>query len=169
MSKYTKRVQQAVSKSVLDCMLMRYSVAQTAAHIEKVHNIKLKDSMVETWRYRLRKNSREEYKELMKDDFSYHYTFMQRIDELKLLQYKQWDLYEATTSDFVKHNCLKELHSLSVSLANLYHDLPMISLSTTANRDNNKNGNISQTLSVPLQTREPTEWEQREYGERTIS
>ena len=143
MSKYTKRVKESIIKSVLDCYLMRYSVAQTVEHIDRVHHIKVKESMVETWRYRQRNMSREEYKELMKDDFSYHYTFMQRIDELKLLQYKQWDLYEQTDSDFVKHNCLKELHALSVSLANLYHDLPMISLSTT------RNGDISQTVQIP--------------------
>lgn len=142
MSKYTRRTQEALQKSVLDCMLMRYSVAQTVEYIERSHHIKVKESMVETWRYRHRKFSKEEYRELMKDDFSYHYTFMQRIDELKLLQYKQWDLYQTTPSDFVKHNCLKELHALSVSLANLYHDLPMISLSTT----NQGHGDISETV-----------------------
>ena len=51
---------------------------------------------------------------------------MDRIDEIRNLQRKQWDLYNEYKSPFLRLRVLTELRSLTETMTNLYDLLPAV-------------------------------------------
>ena len=74
-------------------------------------------------------------KHLQQDHFAFIRLFFDRVEEIKYLQRKQWEIINNNPNSPDLHlSCMKELHSLAISLADLYDVLPAI-VSTTPNFD----------------------------------
>ncbi len=125
--KFNKQKREEIQQYVIDCSMMRYSLQQTIDFLYSKTGIKISEAMISKIRARIKRDAQSEFNKLREDQFEYHYQFLQRIQELRKCQQIQYDLYEKSDSDFVRHNCIKEYHALTISLTNLYLDLPSIS------------------------------------------
>jgi hypothetical protein len=53
--------------------------------------------------------------------------FFRRASELEKLQKEQWRLYNDNTDNpYLQKDCLRELHQLTITLANMYDALPQL-------------------------------------------
>lgn len=111
---------------VLDCMVTRMTPEETIDRVQKELGFTIKYQTLCSLRMRMRKEQQDYLHKLRTDNFEYNYEFLQRIIEIRNLQRKAWDLHDTTQSDFIKINCIKEIHSLTKSLADLYDVAPLI-------------------------------------------
>jgi hypothetical protein len=140
--KFSKEKREELKQYILDCYIMRYSLPQTIQFIEAKCGVKICESMISKFRTQLKRDSQKEFANLRNDQFEYHYQFLQRIQEVRKCQQIQWELYEKSNSEVVRHNCIKEYHALTISLANLYLDMPHIS----DIRPNRTNGELQEKI-----------------------
>jgi hypothetical protein len=124
--KFTKQKREEIQQYVIDCQLMRYSLQQTIDFLSLKSGVKISERMISKIRTRIKRDAQAEFNKLREDNFEYHYQFLQRIQELRKCQQIQYELYENADTDFVRHNCIKEYHALTISLTNLYLDMPSI-------------------------------------------
>ena len=117
-----------VKRLVLDCIIMHCSIDDTIDYVQKILNLKLAYDTMAHIRSSLKRDAKKEFERLRQDRFEYQYQFMQRIVEIENLQRKQWQIYnENSQKPLIQLNCLKELHALTITLANLYDLVPAIS------------------------------------------
>ena len=126
MPKYTKKQTQAIKHMVLDCMVTRMTPEETIDRIQRELGYTIKYNTLTALRMRMRNEQQDYLQKLRSDNFEYNYEFLQRIIEIRNLQRKAWDLHDKTDSDFIKINCIKEIHSLTKSLADLYDVCPLV-------------------------------------------
>lgn len=123
----TEHQSEKVKRLVLDCILMHYSINDTIDYVEKIIHVKLAYTTMAHIRSSLRKDAKKKFNRLRQDRFEYQYQFMQRIIEIENLQRIQWQIYnENSKKPLIQVNCLKQLHSLTITLANLYDLVPVI-------------------------------------------
>ena len=127
----TEHQSEKVKRLVLDCILMQCSIDDTIDYVKKIIHVKLAYTTIAHIRSSLKRESKKEFDRLRQDRFEYQYQFMQRIIEIENLQRKLWQIYNENSENkpnqpLIQLNCLKELHALTISLANLYDLAPII-------------------------------------------
>ena len=104
-----------------DKSLHRICIASIKRHTMKPYDFK----------YTSYYESKEEFEKLRNGDFSYKLAFIDRIDEIRNLQRKQWELFDKYSKKedkqpYLQQRCLIELRSLTETLTNLYDLLPAV-------------------------------------------
>ena len=110
---------------------MHCSINDTIDYVQRTLNVKLAYTTIAHIRSSLKRDTKKEFERLRQDRFEYQYQFMQRIIEIENPPAKLWQIYNENSEDksnkpLIQLNCLKELHALTITLANLYDLVPVI-------------------------------------------
>lgn len=163
--KLTKLQRDRLRRYVLDGMLMRLSPEENLIYIRSKINLKLSDRYVRHMRNKLKQERLEEYKKLKMQRYDFVLQYLERIEEIRNLQKKQWDMFNDNEGNVITQQmCLKELHSLTNSLANLYDILPAISL-TESNQYYDQGNQEHQVVSSNTEERGGEEGESESAGD----
>src|SRR5215831_7474059 len=126
MSRFTNKVKLRIKQYVLDATIQRLSPDETIDYVESKIHERVSKRHIEYLKTVIKRQSRDEFEKLRSDGLSYKLAFMDRIDEIRNLQAKQWDLYREYKSPFLRLRCLTELRSLTETMTNLYDLLPAV-------------------------------------------
>src|SRR5262252_6330244 len=126
MSRFTNKVKLRIKQYVLDATIQRLSPDETIDYVESKIHERVSKRHIEYLKTVIKRQSRDEFEKLRSDGLSYRIAFMDRIDEIRNLQRKQWDLYNEYKSPFLRLRVLTELRSLTETMTNLYDLLPAV-------------------------------------------
>ena len=126
MTKLRRREREKLKQLVADSILNRFTTDETIDYIDRVLHVKFKENYIQKVKKWLREDMQEQFCELRRDKFAYIHEYLNRINELKELQRQNHILLAKSSDANLQHRCMIELHSLTVSLANLYDALPAI-------------------------------------------
>ena len=113
---------------IVECEVQRFTVEESMAYIKE----KLKDEIsVEHFYYmkrQIKKKLGAKLSYLRKDRTAFiAEIFFRRVSELEKLQKEQWRLYNDNSDNpYLQKDCLRELHQLTITLANMYDALPQL-------------------------------------------
>jgi hypothetical protein len=112
----------------VECEVQRFTVEESMAYVKE----RLKDEIsVDHFYYmkrQIKKNLGTKLSYLRKDRTAFiAEIFFRRVSELEKLQKEQWRLYNDNTDNpYLQKDCLRELHQLTITLANMYDALPQL-------------------------------------------
>jgi hypothetical protein len=118
---------------VTDSILNRLTTEETLDYIERSLKVRFTPRYIQIVKKWLREDMRIEFSQLRADKYAYIHEYQNRINELKDLQRYGRITLGQTHDEHVRIKCITELHSLSLSLANLYDLLPAITERSFAN------------------------------------
>jgi hypothetical protein len=113
---------------IVECEVQRFTVEESMAYIKE----KLKDEIsVEHFYYmrrQIKKSLDTKLGYLRKDRTAFiDQLFFRRVSEIEKLQKEQWHLYNDNVDNpHLQKDCLRELHQLTITLANMYDALPRL-------------------------------------------
>ena len=120
---------------MLDCIIQRLTAAESQLYIRDKLKVEVGVDYIKKTKSELKKSAEIELKHLQQDHFGFIQLFFDRVEEIKYLQRKQWEIINNNPNSPDLHlACMKELHSLTISLADLYDVLPAV-VSTRPNFD----------------------------------
>ena len=113
---------------IVEYEVQRFTVEESMAYVKE----RLKDEIsVEHFYYmkrQIKKKLGTRLSYLSKDRTAFiAEIFFRRVSELEKLQKEQWRLYNDNTDNpYLQKDCLRELHQLTITLANMYDALPQL-------------------------------------------
>jgi hypothetical protein len=117
-----------IKQLIVECEVQRFTVEESMAYIKE----KLKDEISVEHFYHMRRQIRKSLDSklsyLRKDRTAFiDQLFFRRVRELEMLQKEQWRLYRDNAKNpYLQKDCLRELHQLTITLANMYDALPQL-------------------------------------------
>lgn len=124
--KLRKTEREKLKQLVADSILNRLTTEETIEYIHNELKVRLKPRYIQTVRLWLKEDMQRSFAELRRDKYAYINEYQQRINEVKDLQRQTQYLYRTSQDGHVRIKCISELHSLALSLVNLYDLLPAI-------------------------------------------
>jgi hypothetical protein len=110
---------------VLECDVQRFSRQETNVYIRSRLGKDISDVTIDKARYRIKYNIESRVNHLRKHKTAFIEQFFRRIAEIEKYQKEEWNTLHLHGSDpYVRIHCIKELHQLTITLANLYEVLP---------------------------------------------
>jgi hypothetical protein len=123
---YTKLQRQDIANLVLFCKLSRMSVGETQKAIwEKLH-LTISEDWISHLRGQTHQSSKKLLQKLQQDQYEFILTYMERIDEVKVLQEHFWNDFNKIKDPITRISCLKEARELTVLLTDLIEHLPIL-------------------------------------------
>jgi hypothetical protein len=102
------------------------SVGETQKAIwEKLH-LTISEDWISHLRGTTHQSSKKMLQKLQKDQYEFILTYMERIDEVKVLQQHFWEDYNQIKDPITRISCLKEARELTVLLTDLMEHLPIL-------------------------------------------
>ena len=124
--KLTKPERLRLKQLVADSLLSRLTIEETLNYVERSLHIRLGPDYIIKIRKWLKADMQKEYATLRQDKYAYISEYFQRINEIRDLQRGTRFILCKTNDDALRLKCISELHSLTLSLTNLYDLLPAI-------------------------------------------
>jgi hypothetical protein len=158
-----------IKQLIVECEVQRFTVTESMAYIKE----KLKDEIsVEHFYHmkrRIKKNLDAKLSYLHKDRTAFiDQLFFKRVSELEKLQKERWRLYRDNANNpHLQKDCLRELHQLTITLANMYDVLPQLTgLSFLRGYDGQKS--FSGFLEADPHKALPSDSRTRDFGEPVV-
>lgn len=132
----TRYQKQHLMKYVLNSLIMRLSVAESANYLKRELGIEYALQTVASLRSQLRRAAKTELDKLRSDHFEFKYQYMQRIKEIEWIIEQRHQLYKEATENkkfYQQDKCLIELKDLSIVLNNFNELIPLIDRYNVAN------------------------------------
>ena len=107
--------------------MQRLMTEESLLYIKDKLELKVSKDYFNHVRASLKRDVEKDLKHIQKDRFAYIQIYFDRIEEVKCIQKKLWQIVNQNEDKpNLQISCLSELHQLTVSLANLYDILPAI-------------------------------------------
>jgi hypothetical protein len=140
---------QKLKQLVADSILCRLTEEETVDYIEKSLGLRFCIRYIRYVKGWLRRDMQDEFVRLRQDKYAYIHEYLQRINEIKDLQRNTRIIMGKATDWNLRLKCISELHSLSLSLANLYDLLPAITERSFYNAASPLSSNSEMVPAVP--------------------
>jgi hypothetical protein len=145
-----------IKQLIVECEVQRFTVEESMAYVKE----KLKDEISVEHFYHMRRQIRKsldtKLSYLRKDRTAFiDQLFFRRVSEIEKLQKEQWRLYNDNADNpHLQKDCLRELHQLTITLANMYDALPRLT-GLSFLHDYNGQKSFSEFLEADIHRRPP--------------
>jgi hypothetical protein len=127
LSKFTRTQKEDFKQLVLHSIIQRLTTEESLLYIKDKLELKVSKDYFNHVRASLKRDVEKDLKHMQKDRFAYIQIYFDRVEEVKYIQRKLWQIVNQNEDKpNLQISCLSELHQLTVSLANLYDILPAI-------------------------------------------
>jgi len=122
---YTYRQREYLKQLVIEAEVQRFTMEESLAYVHAKLKLPVSERYLYTIKARLKRGAADRLDKLAKDRSAYIAEFFKRIDEVKTYQKELWLRYHLSRDDAaIQVSCIRELHQLSITLANLYEIMP---------------------------------------------
>ncbi len=135
----TKYEKEYLKQLILECDVQRFNYQESHAYIRARLGKEISDSTIDKAKQRIKCNLESRVNHLRKHKTAFLEQLFKRIAEIEKYQRELWSTTLLHNEEpYLRLNCIKELHQLSITLANLYEVLPaFIGTSLASDGSNN--------------------------------
>ena len=149
--KFSRYQRECIKQLVIESEVQRFTMEETRAYVKE----KLKQDISMVYLYTVKRNIKKSVESrlayLQRHRTAFISEFFNRAEEIMKYQKELWRIYHSTPDDgHLQRDCLRELHQLTITLANMYEALPAysgLSLEENTNVDRYSGSNLSQQAS----------------------
>jgi hypothetical protein len=166
--KQSKSQKQYLRGIIHNLSLQRWTDQEIVGYLNDEKKIDIARSTVNGIKNKIEKEAEKWYIELRNSRYKYIATYKERLDSLLSYQKKLNDIISANKKPEVQIRAISELHSIEISIFNLWKQLPDLTIVDDAGKDNS-NGLPDPNLDWPS-TRKSLEelLQQREHMPRVL-
>lgn len=151
--KFTYHQRELIKQLVLECDVQRFTEEESLAYIKSHLKQEISARFLYNVKSNIRRNISSQLKQIREHKTMYiNELFFKRRDELEKYQKELWRIYHLNANDGrLQADCVRELHKVTVTLCQIYSELPLISgmsFFTQRGLTNNDEKDLSRIISA---------------------
>jgi hypothetical protein len=160
--KFSYHQRELLKQLVLECDVQRFTEEESLAYIKSHLKQEISARFMYNVKSNIRRNISSQLKQIREHKTMYiNELFFKRRDELEKYQKELWRIYHQNPNDGrLQADCVRELHKVTVTLCQIFSELPLISGMTFFTQQggltNNDEKDISRVIGpIPTTGRSP--------------
>lgn len=123
-SKFTDLQKGYLKQFVADCLIKRFTLEESLLYLKNKLGIEVEEDEFNYLKGELKRDIRRNVHYLRRYEYAYIREYLDRIDEMKLIQKRLWSLIEDNSDNpQLQKDCLSELSKSTIALADFYRSI----------------------------------------------
>jgi hypothetical protein len=123
-SKFTDLQKGYLKQFVADCLIKRFTLEESLLYLKDKLGIEVEEDEFNYLKGELKRDIRRNVHYLRRYEYAYIREYLDRIDEMKLIQKRLWSLIEDNSvNPQLQKDCLSELSKSTIALADFYRSI----------------------------------------------
>lgn len=123
-SKFTDLQKGYLKQFVADCLIKRFTLEESLLYLKDKLGIEVEEDEFNYLKGELKRDIRRNVHYLRRYEYAYIREYLDRIDEMKLIQKRLWSLIEDNSDKpQLQKDCLSELSKSTIALADFYRSI----------------------------------------------
>ena len=123
-SKFTDLQKGYLKQFVADCLIKRFTLEESLLYLKDKLGIEVEEDEFNYLKGELKRDIRRNVHYLRRYEYAYIREYLDRIDEMKLIQKRLWSLIEDNSDNpQLQKDCLSELSKSTIALADFYRSI----------------------------------------------
>jgi hypothetical protein len=123
-SKFTDLQKGYLKQFVADCLIKRFTIEESLLYLKDKLGIQVEEDEFNYLKGELKRDIRRNVHYLRRYEYAYIREYLDRIDEMKLIQKRLWSLIEDNSDNpQLQKDCLSELSKSTIALADFYRSI----------------------------------------------
>ena len=123
-SKFTDLQKGYLKQFVADCLIKRFTLEESLLYLKNKLGIEVEEDEFNYLKGELKGDIRRNVHYLRRYEYAYIREYLDRIDEMKLIQKRLWSLIEDNSDNpQLQKDCLSELSKSTIALADFYRSI----------------------------------------------
>ena len=146
-SKFTDLQKGYLKQFVADCLIKRFTLEESLLYLKDKLGIQVEEDEFNYLKGELKRDIRRNVHYLRKYEYAYIREYLDRIDEMKLIQKRLWSLIEDNSDNpQLQKDCLSELSKSTIALADFYKSIKDLDQGNDELKESNVLKNESETV-----------------------
>ena len=123
-SKFTDLQKGYLKQFVADCLIKRFTLEESLHYLKDMPGIQVEEDEFNYLKGELKRDIRRNVHYLRRYEYAYIREYLDRIDEMKLIQKRLWSLIEDNSDNpQLQKDCLSDLCKSTIALADFYRSI----------------------------------------------
>ena len=123
-SKFTDLQKGYLKQFVADCLIKRFTLEESLLYLKDKLGTQVEEDEFNYLKGELKRDIRKNVHYLRRYEYAYIREYLDRIDEMKLIQKRLWSLIEDNSDNpLLQKDCLSELSKSTIALADFYKSI----------------------------------------------
>src|ERR671910_163197 len=146
-SKFTDLQKGYLKQFVADCLIKRFTLEESLLYLKDKLGIQVEEDEFNYLKGELKRDIRRNVHYLRRYEYAYIREYLDRIDEMKLIQKRLWSLIEDNSDNpQLQKDCLSELSKSTIALADFYKSIKDLDQGNDELKESNVLKNESETV-----------------------
>jgi hypothetical protein len=130
---------------IADCLIKRFTTEESLLYLKDKLGVQIEEDEFHYLKIELKRDVKRNVQYLRRYEYAYIREYLDRIEEMRLIQNKLWKLAEGTDNPILQKDCLSELSKSTIALADFYRSINELEQRNVASR-----ATSSESTSTPM-------------------
>jgi hypothetical protein len=108
---------------IADCLIKRFTTEESLLYLKDKLGVQIEEDEFHYLKIELKRDVKRNVQYLRRYEYAYIREYLDRIEEMRLIQNKLWKLAEGTDNPILQKDCLSELCKSTIALADFYRSI----------------------------------------------
>ena len=108
---------------IADCLIKRFTTEESLLYLKDKLGVQIEEDEFHYLKVELKRDVKRNVQYLRRYEYAYIREYLDRIEEMRLIQNKLWKLAEGTDNPILQKDCLSELCKSTIALADFYRSI----------------------------------------------
>jgi hypothetical protein len=108
---------------IADCLIKRFTTEEGLLYLKDKLGVQIEEDEFHYLKIELKRDVKRNVQYLRRYEYAYIREYLDRIEEMRLIQNKLWKLAEGTDNPILQKDCLSELSKSTIALADFYRSI----------------------------------------------
>ena len=108
---------------IADCLIKRFTTEESLLYLKDKLGVQIEEDEFHYLKVELKRDVKRNVQYLRRYEYAYIREYLDRIEEMRLIQSKLWKLAEGTDNPILQKDCLSELSKSTIALADFYRSI----------------------------------------------